>query len=52
MGRSLAQDKITAIKSAMMQLDKNLVSETSITGKQIEHEKESKTAGNIEAQKH
>ena len=42
MGRSLAQDKISAIKSAMMQLDNNLVSETEIVGKQIEHEKESK----------
>ena len=42
MGRSLAQDKISAIKSAMMQLDNNLVSETEIIGKQIEHEKESK----------
>ena len=52
MGRSLAQDKITAIKSAMMQLDKNLVSETSIVGKEIDHEKESKSAGNVEAQKH
>ena len=39
MGRSLAQDKITAIKSAMMQLDKNLVSETDIVGKEVEHEK-------------
>lgn len=42
MGRGLAQDKINAIKQAMMQLDKNLVSETDIVGKQIDHEKESK----------
>jgi len=33
MGRSLAQDKISAIKSAMMQLDKNILSETEFVGK-------------------
>lgn len=33
MGRSLAQDKISAIKGAMMQLDKNLKTETEIIGK-------------------
>jgi hypothetical protein len=51
MGRSLAQDKIAAIKGAMMQLDKNLVSETEIIGKQIAHEQESKSVGNVEEQK-
>ena len=33
MGRSLAQDKIVAIKTAMMQLDKNLVAESGIIKK-------------------
>ena len=47
MGRSLAQDKINAIKSAMMQLDKNLLKETEIIGKQIDHEGQPKQSGDI-----
>ncbi len=50
MGRSLAQDKIVAIKTAMMQLDKNLVAESGIIKKQIQHEKETKSTGNVAIQ--